>query len=378
MTEGLLKTLQAIDPKLLTDFVRQDQNDPSFEISSWDVQRLSDKGISNPDGLWRFSGQGAGAAGNRPWAIVLKILSRQKEEPALYDLWHWKREYYVAQSEWAVHLPVKAPRFYHCEETPEGAWIWMEHIEDRQTGKWTLDEYAFAAYQLGRWHSTYLMGTSLPNADWLTREHYRSWLRFTNPEEAWRFSLNQKHVPFEVRERYQHLWNEREIFCKVLEGLPRVFSHFDSQRRNLFIRTNKNDQNELIAIDWQQCGIGALGAELNWLIAMSGLLLEWNPSDLVRLDQVAFERYIQGLQAGGWSGNVEHVRLGYTAMVAVFIGCTFPSVALFWCSPENREFTSQIFGMAGEDFYLETLPVFHYALDCAKEARGLTGKLDLL
>ena len=75
MTEGLLKTLQAIDPKLLTDFVRQDQNDPSFEISSWDVQRLSDKGISNPDGLWRFSGQGAGAAGNRPWAIVLKILS---------------------------------------------------------------------------------------------------------------------------------------------------------------------------------------------------------------------------------------------------------------------------------------------------------------
>lgn len=371
MGEDIPENLKAIDSDLLTDIVQRNQNDASFQITDWTVKRLSDKGIANPDGLWLFRGQGTGNAGSRTWSIILKILSRQKEEPALHDLWHWKREYYLAQSELAVNGLVKAPHFYHSEETPEGAWIWMEHIEDGQRGEWTLEEYAFAARQLGQWNSVYLTAAPLPNEDWLTRQHYRTWLSWINVEEDWKHPLNQKYISEDVRDRYDRLWNDREKFYEVLERLPQVFSHFDCQRRNLLIRSGRDQYRELVALDWAQCGIGAVGAELNWLVGMSSALLEWTPSDLTKIDTISFQSYVQGLEEGGWSGDVNIVRLGYVAMLAVFMGCVFPGFTAWWCSSDNKEIALQMLGLAEEELFLRELPILKYALDCADEARTL-------
>lgn len=378
MSEDILAKLKAIDTTILTQVVRQDQNNPSFEITEWSVQRLSNKGVANPDGLWLFNGQGNNDKEALSWSVVLKILNRQQQEPPLDDLWHWKRELLLTRSKLMENLPgpIKAPRLYHSEELPEGGWIWMEHVENHHPGTWMLDEYAFAAHQLGRWNGAYLTGTSLPNEAWLTRGHYRSWLSWMNMEEDWKFPLNQKHISKEIRKQYDHLWNEREIFYGVLESLPQVFSHFDCQRRNLFIRPTKDQQKELVALDWAQCGIGAVGTELNWLIGMSSALLEWPPSNLSELDTVAFRSYIQGLQDGGWSGDHNIVRLGYVTMLAVFMGCVFPSFSAFWCSAENRELALQSMGLAEEKLFLQTLPLLHYALGCADEARLLMNKLN--
>ena len=173
MDEGFLEKLMAIDPTILTDIVRQDQNDQAFEITNWTVKRLSDKGIANPDGLWLFSGQGNSDKETRPWSVVLKILQRQDEGLPADNVWHWKREFSLAQSGLSNQLqgPIKAPHIYHSNETPEGAWIWMEHVEGIQSAPWTLDEYAFAARQFGLWNGSYLTGTSLPTEPWLARKH---------------------------------------------------------------------------------------------------------------------------------------------------------------------------------------------------------------
>jgi hypothetical protein len=195
-------------------------------------------------------------------------------------------------------------------------------------------------------------------------------------EKGWNFSLNQKHISAEMHNRYEHLWKDREEYFGVLEGLPQVFSHFDSQRRNLLLCPGRNDQAEVVALDWAQCGIGAAGAELNWLVGMSSALLEWQPIDLPKLDTVAFQHYVQGLQEGGWSGNVNVVRLGYVTMLAVFMGCTFPSLAAFWCATESREFALQILGLAEEELFFQLLPLLDYALECADEARSLMRKLN--
>jgi hypothetical protein len=377
MSDGMLEKLKEIDPVFLTEVVRKNQNDASFEITKWNVKRLSDKGVANPDGLWLFSGLGNSNKENRSWSVVLKILARQNDEPPIDNHWHWKREFLLAQSGLANNLvgPVKGPQIYHSEEILEGAWIWMEHVEDHYPGPWTLDNYAFAAHQLGIWNGAYLTGTSLPTDNWLARQHHRSWLSGINFEEDWQFSLNQKYVPDEAINRCKKLWDEREAFFKVLESLPQVFSHFDCQRRNLMIRTGKNQTNELVALDWAQCGIGAIGTELNWLVGMGTTLLEWPPSDIAVLDETAFQSYVRGLLNTGWSGDVNIVRLGYVAMLSVFIGCAFPGLSMFWCSPENRSFALQIFGMAGEDLFFETLPVLYYALDRADETRLLMKKL---
>jgi len=377
MDNDLFAKLRTINPTILTDVVRQDQNDSSFEITVWNVKRLSDKGIANPDGLWLFHGQGNNGKETHPWAIVLKVLERQEDESPQDNLWYWKREYLLAQSGLTENLPVKAPRFYHSEETSDGAWIWMEHVEDYYPGPWTLESYAFAAHQLGLWNGLYKHESSLPNENWFARQPYRTWLGLVNAEEDWKFLLNQKHISTNTRNRYERLWNERDKYFETLERLPQVFSHFDSQRRNLLIRMGKNRQKELVALDWAQCGIGAIGAELSWLVGMSTFLLEWSPSGLSDLTETAFQSYVKGLQESSWSGDIDMVRLGYVSMLAVYIGCAFPALTRIWCSTANKEFALQILGLAEEDLFWKIFPVLDYTLDRAEEAGKLMKKLQL-
>jgi hypothetical protein len=375
MDDNLLETLKTIDPALLTHVVRKAQDAPALEIADWAVTRLSDKGIANPDGLWLFRGRGTVDDEAQSWSIVLKVLDRQDEETPPDNLWYWKREFLVAQSDLAVDLPVKAPLVYHAEEAPDRAWIWMEHVEDLCPGPWNLDAFSFAAHQLGLWNGLYSNGSALPEEDWLTRQPYRAWLGRVNAEEDWEFPLNQKYISRNLRERYERLWNEREDFFYALENLPQVFSHFDSQRRNLLIRKGKGAEQELVALDWAQCGIGAIGAELSWLVGMSTLLLEWSPSDLRSLSDVAFQSYVQGLQQAGWSASVSAVRLGYLAMMAVYVGCAFPTFTHIWCSPRMKDFALQILGLAEEELFWQILPIFDFSLDCADEARRLMSTL---
>ena len=51
MAEDMVVKLQAINSAILTDVVRQVQHSPRFEVTGWSVRRLSDKGVSNRDGL---------------------------------------------------------------------------------------------------------------------------------------------------------------------------------------------------------------------------------------------------------------------------------------------------------------------------------------
>jgi hypothetical protein len=377
MAEDMLVKLKTIASTALTDVVRQDQHNSFFEITEWSVKRLSDKGIMNPDGLWLFRGEGHDNNGSRPWSVVLKILEGQTQETPQDDPWYWKRELLLAQSGLLERLPgpVRAPRFYRTVEYPDSAWLWMEHIVDQQPGHWTLEQYTFAAHQLGRWNGACLASSPLQEELWLARRHYIPWLRWMNVEKDWQFPLNQMHVSAISRQRYDQLWAEREIFYGALEGLPQVFSHFDSQRRNLFIHQDEDQKDELVLVDWAQCGLGPIGAELNWLIGMSGGLLEWSPSDLFELDAAAFESYLQGLRETGWSGDRDIVRLGYVAWLAVFMGCIFPGFTALWCSAENRLDALQSFGLAEEELFWQILPLLNYSLDCADEARTLMKKM---
>lgn len=158
MNEKLLAKLKEIDAETLTEIVRRDQHSPSFMITDWTVQRLSDKGVINPDGLWLFSGTGNDRECSRPWSVVLKVFHHPEAESPPSDLWYWKRELRFAQSGLAERLPgpVRAPRFYKVEEDADGAWLWMEHVKNQQPTPWALEDYAFAARQLGAWNGKYV------------------------------------------------------------------------------------------------------------------------------------------------------------------------------------------------------------------------------
>lgn len=379
MDDELLQKLKAIDPAVLSDVVRQDQRDPSFEITDWSVKRLSDQGIINPDGLWLFSGKGnhAATSQSQAWSVVLKILERPEEEAPRGDLWNWKRELLMIQSGLLERMPgpVKAPRYYRVEETLSGAWIWQEFVQSHRPDPWTLEDYAFAARQLGFWNGATVCGTPLPDQAWFTRQHYRSWYRKANPETDFQFPLNQKYIHGELRERYDRVWSDRELFYHALETLPQAFSHLDSQRRNLFIRKGSHEQDELVIVDWAVCGLGPLGADLFALVGMSAALMEWSPSGLVELEQAAYPSYLQGLIDAGWSGNVDEVRLAYTAWTTAYFAVVFPNILALWCVPDSNSYALQQFGAVEEELLVKWLPLFFYALNCADESRLLMKKL---
>ena len=379
MVETMLEKLNALDPAFLAEIVRMDQNDPWFEITEWSVKRLSDKGIRNPDGLWLFSGIGNDGQSSRPWSVVLKIIHPPDEELSPTTPNHWKREVLAIQSGFleSLHGPIKTPRFYRVEESLKEIWIWQEYVEDCRPDSWVLEDYAFAAHQLGIWNGTTSSLKSFPDHPWFARQHYQFWYTEANPERDFQFWLNQKYIVGETRKRYDRLWADRELFYQVLDTLPQTFSHLDSQRRNLFIRKGSENQNELVLIDWAHCGLGPLGAELYALTGMSAGLLEWQPAALGQLDEATFKSYVRGLNEAGWSGDVEIVRLGYVTWLSVWFGVVFPNFVSLWCTPDFRPYGLQSFGFVEEDLCLQWLPLLSYSLDCADEARFLMKKLGM-
>jgi hypothetical protein len=372
MFENLAARLQAIDPAILTDVVRQDQRSSSFEITEWSVKRLSDKGLVNPDGLWLFSGQGHAGGDLRQWSVVLKAFKRPEQETAPDARWYWKRELLVAQSGFLERLrgPVRAPRFYRTDEHEDGLWLWMEHVLDDRSGAWTLDDYALAARQLGRWNGAE-MAMAFPTEAWLERRPHRAWQNVVNLENVWQSPLHDKHISAETRQRFSQLWEERELFYGILERLPQCLGHFDCQRRNLFLHRGADESAQLVLIDWAMCGVGALGAELHGLVGGSTTFGDWPAAALAELDAAAFRSYMQGLRESGWSGDADCVRLAFTACLAIYRGAIMPGLMAGVSTPEMRPAALQAFGMAEEDLYLHLLPILNYWLDCADEARGL-------
>jgi hypothetical protein len=380
MSDATLSRLNAIDMTILTDVVRQDQRNPGLEITEWSLRRISGKGMRNAEGLWLFSGQGLAAETVQAWSVVLKILNRPEEESPQDEGSYWKREVLLAQSGLLERLPglVRAAHFYRTDEYPDSIWLWMEHIAEPQPEPWSLEQCAFAACQLGRSSGAWLKEMPYKVEPWFARRHYLSWLPLINVEKDWDFPLNRTHVPAELRRRYDQLWAEREVFYKVLDALPKVFSHFDFQCRNLFLRKDFTRQDQLVAIDWASCGMGPLGAELNGLVADNEIMLEWPPADLPALEAVAFPSYIQGLDQAGWTGEIDLVRLGYVAWQAVYYVLMFPAWIAYWCSDEKASFASQIYGVAQEELFWKLFPLLEFSLDGADEARQLMNKTRMI
>lgn len=372
MSQALPEQLHHLDPALLTDIVRQDQRSPTFAIGDWQVERLSDKGIINPDGLFRVYGHGRGDEETRPWSVVLKVLYQPNHTQDPASLWYWKRETLAVQSGLFATLPsaIGTPRFYGVTPQQGSKWLWMEHLTDA-AGVWQLDHYTCAAHQLGRFNAAYLQGTPLPTATWLCQGHACNWAERLPPQAAWDDPTVQRFFSHTLREQVTHLWTERERFYAVLERLPQVFSHFDFQRRNLFLRPSAGGQQEIVAVDWALCGIGALGGDLYSLVGSSAVMLEWPSTQLAALDEVVFAAYINGLEGGGWDGDPRLARLGYTAWLALHWGMAMPAAAAFWFAEPMAPRAVRQFGHPVPELAVAWSAICDFALMCADEARQL-------
>jgi hypothetical protein len=375
-----LNRLRTLDPAILTDVVRRDQRDPGFEITHWDVRRLSDRGFASGDGPFCFYGEGGSGPSRKSWSVVLKICTTAPD--ILGDttrLGYRQRECLAYQSGMLDALPaaLAVPRYYAVSEQADGTWLWLEHIAERTGDRWTLDDFCFAAYELGRFGAEYALGRQNPVQPWLSLDALGQWLRFWTRETTWTSSVVQKVISPQTRARVLDLWDSRERLIAALDHLPQVFSHGDVHRRNYIIRKQPDGSDELVAVDWAWCGLRPFGSDLGHLVGWSSAFYDWDPADIRSLERVAESAYLAGLRDAGWHGDPRLVRLALTSWIALWQGVTIPHCIAHFATEEHRAMLRQQFDRSPDEFAQDWAKLCDYALDRADEAVQLMSDLKM-
>jgi thiamine kinase-like enzyme len=184
-----------------------------------------------------------------------------------------------------------------------------------------------------------------------------------------------RHITASTRNRIMQLWAVRDRFLSTSDRLPQTFSHLDFQRRNLLIRSRVDHGDELVAVDWERCGIAPLGADLAFLVGMSCLFFEWEPMDAQNLDGAAFDAYLSGLRDAGWQGDAHLARLGYLVWIAIWLGVIMSSAIDAFTEGEDHVVARRVIGRVGDDLASGWSKLGEFALDCADEARPLMDRL---
>ena len=375
LLQNRLRILSELDSTTLTEIVRRAQDNPNIEIGSWTVSQLSSEGGINPEGLFLFSGDSSDEYGQRSWTVVLKMIQSYTPEPDPSNAWHWKREYWVMETGMLNTLPgpLASPNCYGVELKPDGAWIWLEHIHDQSPRRWGLNEFVFAADQLGRTTGAWLSSRMKLDYPWLSRGIAQTWSEGFGPsEERWANEYIRQDWSSSMKERLMAVWSERARLYAAMERLPQTFAHFDSQRRNLMIRSRPDGKDELVAVDWAWCGIGPVGADAAILIGNSMILGDADPKVAAQLDDAVFQSYIAGLRTTGWNGNTDEVRLAYTAANTLFCGVTMPGMMLsFLNNSELVRWIKENYGMDTSDIAEHYMQMGEFGIECGEEALRL-------
>ena len=328
--------LETIDRATLTPLVRRALARESCEVIDWNHKPLHGgvgEGEGDLSGIYRFTGTGRDKSESVPWSLILKVIGSQAHGG---DPEGGTRERLVYQSGMLNELSggLVAARCYDVVAQEDGSyWLWLEEVVGEMKSVWSLEQYGLAARHLGQFNGTYLTAESLPDWPWLSRD----WLRtLITPNAAAIAQLGDvldhplvsRSFPTDVAQGQLRLWAEREIFLAALDRLPQTLCHRDAFSRNLFLRRDGQGRDQTVAVDWAFVGPAAVGEEIVPLVQASLAFFEVELRQALRLDQVVFNKYVEGLREAGWQGDPQLVRLGYTASSALRYGLGFIATIL--------------------------------------------------
>ncbi|MEV4265502.1 aminoglycoside phosphotransferase family protein [Kribbella sp. NPDC049584] len=191
------------------------------------------------------TGQATGGVWLTPGGQVVKRLLPGVEDPRHHA--YWERQALVAESGIVAGTPgLRAPACLGVDRDAAGITLRMAYTP---AASWTAEGLAGA---LGRF-----AGLSVGEPDWGARDVLRDRLRTVELRGGWdalkRAGLSSPAI--------QELWARRESALAVLDGLPRVPTHGDAHPVNLLGR----DGDDVVAIDWEQFGLGPAGFDLGYL-----------------------------------------------------------------------------------------------------------------
>jgi hypothetical protein len=363
------------DDTVLTPVVRRALGREAAEVIDWHVEPVHG-GVGGGD-IHRISGSARARSDTLTWSVIHKVVRAAADSQEPHTLRYWAREPLAYGSGALADLPggLVAPQCFGLEQTSEGEYtLWLEDIRE-STQRWTLDHYAAAARQLGRFNAAYLTDAPLPTWPWLCRDFLRAWIVGTHagpnvaavrdfPDDP----RVRRWFPGDMREALLRLWEERDGFLGALAGQPQTLCHMDAFRRNLLIRRMPTGGEQLVFLDWAFMGTGALGEELAPLVAATVALFGIGVDEIEALDDIAFRGYLAGLADAGWRGDPRQIRLAYAVASSMRFGLP---VVIDLLDGDSDPWMEGVFGRRIDEIVPRWIDLRRFLFRLADEARAL-------
>jgi hypothetical protein len=197
------------------------------------------------------------------------------------------------------------------EQSQEGAVLWLEDVQGLSGTDFTLAEHVELAGRLGQWQAAgpvELPWTSTGFVrDYSTSRRAR--YELVADDAAWRHPLVADLWPPGLRDGWARMLANRDTLLDVMERLPRTRSHLDVWVSNEVRRPD----GRVVLLDWAFFGDGAVGEDVGNHVPDAVFDLFWPAERMPELEVACYDAYLEGLLAGGWSGDPRDVRLGFLA-----------------------------------------------------------------
>jgi len=170
----------------------------------------------------------------------------------------------------------------------------------RDARTWGLERFAQAAYALGRWQGAVA----------------RDEVALADPSLL-RDPL-QMLAPGAIAGRGLVGPEQVDALFAELHRRPRTACHNNISAVDLF--SDPVDEDVTVLRDWQFVGCGPIGSDLAGLICQAPQSKRISMREFPALESRVLARYLDGLHAGGWSGDGQQITWAYGATAALLFG----------------------------------------------------------
>ncbi|MEV6888360.1 phosphotransferase [Kribbella sp. NPDC051137] len=198
------------------------------------------------------TGQATGGVWRTPGGEVVKRLVSGVTDPRHHA--YWERQALVAESGVVARTAgLRAPVCTGVQRDADGITLRTAYVAPYE---WAPEALADALLRFS--------ACSVAEPGWGARDVLRDRLRTVERRGGWA-ALGGLSTP-----AIQELWVRREAALEALDALPRVPTHGDAHPVNLLGR----DGDDVVAIDWEQFGLGPAGFDLGDLLLTTDLPLD--------------------------------------------------------------------------------------------------------
>ena len=321
--------LQELDDQTLTPVVARALNTATITLGQWQATKIHENYNPLTEGVYRVTGTAHAGARTLPWSVILKIVRWWDMSANFSSDWandpthffYWKREALVFQSGilHGLQHQLAPPTCYGVLDVAgDRLWLWLEDVQETQPGRWNLDRHILAARHFGQFNGAFAQAAALPTYPWLSQHFLRQWLAFCRAWQSdailgdasvWSDSAVHGVLPSNLVPRILALLRDADVLLAALEALPQTLCHLDTDRRNLFSRSDHDGQAQTVVIDWGFLGLAAVGEDLGNQVGGELFHLAVRPSEATKYADAALTAYLDGLREMQWHGQIEDVGL---------------------------------------------------------------------